>query len=47
MIVLYTSRPTAIYTQDKKDPIMVMIKTEEIKKYVKKRSIIRQNIISI
>ena len=34
--VLDTSRTTAISTEDDKDPIMVMIQTEEIKQYAKK-----------
>ena len=33
--------------EDKKDPIVVMIQTEEIKQSVKKRSTLRQNIIKI
>ena len=32
--VLNTSRTTALSTEDKKYPIMLMIQTEEIKKYV-------------
>ena len=35
MNLLDTSRPTAPSTQDEKDPIVVMIQTEEIKQYIK------------
>ena len=36
-IVLNTSRPTALSVDDEKDSIMVVIQTEEIKQFVKKR----------
>ena len=42
-----TSRPTSMSTQDKKYKIMVMIKTEEIKQYVKNISTLRQNTIRV
>ena len=35
MTVMDTSRPISLYTEDKKDPIMVTIQTKEIKQYVK------------
>ena len=35
MTVLDTSQLTALFTKYKKDPIIVMIQTEEIKQYVK------------
>ena len=47
MSVLDTSIPTSQYTQNENDLIIVIIKTEEIKQYVKKRYTLRQNIIRI
>ena len=47
LTMLYTSRPTALYTQDYMDSLMVMIQTEEIKHYVKKRSKLKQNTIRL
>ena len=35
-IVLNSSIPTALLAEDEKDPIVVTIQTEEIKKFVKK-----------
>ena len=46
-IVLNKSRPTALSSEDKKDGIMVMIQTEEIKQFVKNRSTLWQNIIKL
>ena len=45
--VINTSRPTALSAEDEKYPIMVIIQTEEIKKIVKKRSTLRQNMIKL
>ena len=44
--VLKTSGPTSLSNEYEKDPIMVMIQTEDIKQYVKKISTLRQNIIN-
>ena len=44
---LNASRPTALSAEEEKDPIMVMIHTEDIKKIFKKRSTLRQKIIKI
>ena len=46
-IVLNKSRPTALSEEDEKYRIMVMIQTEEIKKFVKKISILQQNTLKI
>ena len=45
--VLNTSRPTALPAKDEKDPILVIIKTEEIKQFFIKRSTLRKNIVKI
>ena len=45
--VLNTSITTDLSAEYKKDPTMVMTQTEDIKKFVKKRSTLRQNIINI
>ena len=47
MTVLDTSRLPELSTEYEKYPIMAMIQNEEIKKYVKKISTLRQNIIRI
>ena len=47
MTMMHTSRPTALYTQDDMDPLMVINQTEEIKHYVKKRSKLKQNTIRL
>ena len=38
--ILDTARPTSLLTEDKKDPITVMIQTEETKQYVQQGSIL-------
>ena len=42
-----TSRTTSLSTKDVKYPIMVTIKTKQIKQYVFKRSMLRQNMIRL
>ena len=46
-IALKKSRPTVLSSEDEKYQIMVIIQNEEIKKFVKKRSTLRQNIIKL
>ena len=46
MTVINISIPTEIYIEDKKYPIVTIIKTEEIKQYMKK-STVRKNIIKL
>ena len=36
MAVINKSKPTSLYNEDEKDPIMFMIQTEYIKQYMKK-----------
>ena len=47
MIILNTSSLTLLSTEDVKYPIMVMIQTDYIKHYVKKVSVLLQNMIKI
>ena len=41
------TRPTSLSVEGEKDPIMVIIQTEEIKQYVKKSSTLKKNIINL
>ena len=47
MIMLGTPRPTSLYTKHNTDTIMVMIKTEEIIRYLFWRSTLQYNIIRL
>ena len=47
MAILETARPTELSAEDKKEPIMVLIQTKEIKQYVKKGSVMQHNMIKL
>ena len=47
MAIRETARPTDLSSEDKKEPIMVLIQTKEIKKYVKKGSVMQHNMIKL